>query len=254
MPVGQAGADRCGGLIQFSDAQFLHPERIARARLRLLLLRARSRASILTAQANEEPFDPRCVTWVTRPAVQPRPRVDLLADAAWAGEYIEYDVATLLPSHSACFGLTLSTRPGQNDAAVFSIGECAPPILSVSVRDDPAPEHGFNITGLFRQHTFHLEGEGQAHSPQVAMDDAERITVFAKNTGVQDLTFDLQISPDGEDFLDDPQSVSVASGKTMSLTPYFFARYLRARVTSPGGFPVDATLTFQVQTRTYHAQ
>jgi len=251
---GPAGADRLNGLVQFSDAQFLAPSRIAQARLRLMLVRARSRAAILKARANAEAFDPKSVTWMTRPAVRPRPQTDILADASRAGEYLEYDVTPLLPDNSACFGLTLTAHPGRDNAAAFSIAECAPPILSLSLRDDPEPGRGIDIAGVFRQHQFHLTGGGQAVSPPVAMDDAQRITVFAKNTGAEDLAFNLQISPDGEDFLDDPQVVSIAPGQIAPLTPYLFARYLRARVANPAGAFVDAALTFQIQTRTYHAQ
>jgi len=258
MPVGQfsgpADADRLKGLVQFSDAQFLAPGRIARARLRLMLIRARPRAAILTARANAEAFDPESVTWMTRPAVRPRPQTDLLADASRAGEYLEVDVTPLLPGDSACFGLTLAARPGRDNAAVFSAAECAPPLLNLSLRDDPDPGRGVDIAGVFRQRQFHLTGRGQAFSPPVAMDDAQRVTVFAKNTGAGDLVFSLEISPDGEDFLGDPQSVSIASGQIAPLTPYLFARYLRARAANPAGASVDAAVTFQVQARAYRAQ
>lgn len=56
------------------------------------------------------------------------------------------------------------------------------------------------------------------------------LTYFIKNIGLYTVTANIQISPDGVNFIDDPGNVTIAPNSTQPLVPYLFAKYTRIRV------------------------
>ncbi len=66
--------------------------------------------------------------------------------------------------------------------------------------------------------------------------DAKTITVFIMNTGLSPVTAYLEISPNGVNFMEDPQRLELPCGALGALTPYLFSKYLRvAAIGAPQG-------------------
>jgi hypothetical protein len=68
---------------------------------------------------------------------------------------------------------------------------------------------------------------GESFSNFFPTNNARAITVFAKNVGEAPVTVSLQNSPNGLDFVDDPQKLELVAGKTGYLVPYIFSKYMR---------------------------
>lgn len=65
--------------------------------------------------------------------------------------------------------------------------------------------------------------------------NAKTITVFIINTGPSPVTAYLEISPNGVNFMEDPQRLELLPGAMGALTPYLFSKYLRVAAISPHG-------------------
>lgn len=106
------------------------------------------------------------------------------------------------------------------------------------------------IEGEFREYTAGLSAaSGEAATDVFLTYAADSVTVFAKNTGEAPVSVSLQNSPDGLDFVDDPQQLELAAGQTGYLVPYIFSKYIRARVQSDGAGSAD--IWVQMQNRRY---
>ncbi|SHJ76549.1 DNRLRE domain-containing protein [Paramaledivibacter caminithermalis] len=56
------------------------------------------------------------------------------------------------------------------------------------------------------------------------------ITYFIQNLGENSITADLQISPDGINFIEDNKIAMIRKNETIRLIPYVFAKFIRVRV------------------------
>lgn len=75
--------------------------------------------------------------------------------------------------------------------------------------------------------------------------DARTITVFIMNTGPGPVTAYLEISPNGVNFMEDPQRLELPPGAMGALTPYLFSKYLRVAAT--GALQGRIAVNIQIQ-------
>lgn len=80
--------------------------------------------------------------------------------------------------------------------------------------------------------------------------EAREITLFVKNVGGGPITAHMQNSPNGVDFVDDPQQLALAAGETGYLVPYIFSKYMR--VAASGTAAGYARVWFQMQNNRYY--
>lgn len=71
-----------------------------------------------------------------------------------------------------------------------------------------------------------------AYTPAIDISQARTVTFFIKNCSCSTIEAALQISPDGLDWLDDKQKVAVPPDGLAAITPYLFARHIRAGISS----------------------
>jgi|GEM_PF-3292718 len=106
------------------------------------------------------------------------------------------------------------------------------------------------IAGSFCEYTATLRiRAGENFTDVFPAGDARVVTVFIKNTGEHPLAVSLQNSPNGQDFIDDPQRLELEAGKTGCLTPYIFSKYIR--VAAQSGKTGAAVIWVQMQNHTY---
>jgi len=106
------------------------------------------------------------------------------------------------------------------------------------------------IEGDFYESTVLLQvPSGESFTDVFPTHNARAVTMFAKNTGENPVTIFLQNSPNGLDFVDDPQRLELAAGKTGYLVPYIFSKYTRAVAQSTQ--EASVRLWTQIQNHSY---
>jgi len=106
--------------------------------------------------------------------------------------------------------------------------------------ENAAAQHGFCEYTL----TMRL-GTDPLYSGVFPTMDAKTVTAFVRNAGGGPVVAYIQNSPNGCDFLDDPQRLELAGGQMGYLVPYIFSKYMRVVLTGPPGG--SARLYFQMQ-------
>ncbi len=94
------------------------------------------------------------------------------------------------------------------------------------------------------------EAAGVRFTPAFDVSAAEALTFFVKNRGAQDFEFNIQLSPDGAEFLDDKQICTVGAGELKAITPYLFGRFMRAKIAASSG-GASAAVWIQARTADY---
>lgn len=89
-----------------------------------------------------------------------------------------------------------------------------------------------------------------------AMDisQARTVTFLIKNCGCTAIGAKLQISPDGQDWMDDRQGVAVSPEGLAAITPYLFARYIRLNISSADPKGGKAKVWYQSQSLNYRLE
>ncbi len=106
------------------------------------------------------------------------------------------------------------------------------------------------IKGDFYESTIYLQMlKGESFTDVFPTHNARAVTVFAKNTGENSASIFLQNSPNGLDFVEDPQSLELEAGKMGYLVPYIFSKYTRAVARSTQ--TASVCLWVQIQNHSY---
>jgi hypothetical protein len=102
------------------------------------------------------------------------------------------------------------------------------------------------LQGIFTEYKESLNVEPEtAYTRTYPTQNARTITVFVKNTGGNTIRVHLQNSPDGTEFVDDPQILELAPGETGTLVPYLFSKFIRAVIEATE--ESSAFIWFQIQ-------
>ncbi len=86
----------------------------------------------------------------------------------------------------------------------------------------------------------------ECHTANIPTCTATIITIFVKNIGYHPIAVRLQNSPNGLDFTDDPQLLSLDAGETGYLIPYIFSKYMRLTAISEEGSAMRVWAQMQV--------
>ena len=106
------------------------------------------------------------------------------------------------------------------------------------------------INGCFCEYVALLQTAAEKnYSASFPTQNARTITIFVKNTGASPATFFLQNSPNGLDFIGDPQLLELEPNETGYLVPYIFSKY--TRIVGQGAEPSTAYIWVQMQNHSY---
>ncbi len=252
----------CIGLLQFQPLMLPKQEMIASVRLCLLVLSAGPQAVRIGVYRNVAPFEARSVTYRTRPEVSPYPAAMLQVTPENQSSYVVCDLSLLFRGQASYLpGFGLSLIPiGKNLGAVefYAQTEAYLPFLEITTsqrENEPPPCFGGEgmMENVFRERVFELRGnESALYTPSLCTAGFRTVTFFARNEGEQPLDFRLQISPDGSDYLDDPQEFRLLPGEMKAAAPYLFGKFMRACLNATQcGEEIAARVWSQAQTNNY---
>lgn len=264
MVVGYSGRDGAGylvGLLQFPPLDLGPGYGVLSARLYMKVYRAAAAMIPVAVYANQAPFDGRTVTFSTRPAIVPYPVSCLYVPRESAESYVACDITQYLqnrPGRLPGFGFSLVSVAGyEGVAAFYAMEEACLPFVQIICRSMPDPDRGGGLMeNVFAERVFDVQGMGEdCYTPAIRMAEIETATFFMKNNGPYPAILQLQLSPDGLDFLPDKQLAEAGAGELAAVTPYLFGKFMRAQVRpARAGLPVSARVWYQAQTRNYMAK
>lgn len=218
-------------------------------------------ANKILVYANSEDFDPEYVNWVSRPKLDYSPSNSLIfVDSK---NFISCDLTDLVSAwHTGVkqnFGLSLVGGDFNGIYAFFDskTGQ-NPPYISIdyiqSNKKDICPIRKDFIENEFVENKEHLHGFlEEIYSNTMMLKGAQTVSCFIQNRGSEAFECNLQISPDGITFIDDPQIFTVAACQTIIAAPVNFAKFMRIRVKNT--LPpqnISATLWWQIQTNNFY--
>lgn len=206
---------------------------------------------------NNELFTANSVNWMTRPGVEPVPIADLHVERP--GIYVYCDITQFIKENNPLpdnnWGFSLVTVEQCRDGMVlFSRQAGFQPYIFINYIKKIFPPCPYETArNLFRGYFWEIDGnEPILYSPDIEVANARIITFFVENAGTGSFNANLQISPDGINFIDDKQIRSLQAGATEAITPYLFAKYMRVRIQPEiAGQFVNARIWCQIQTYDY---
>lgn len=234
--------DECRTLLQFPLGAIPKDADIKKAAIYLSPIKGNLRA--VCAFKNLSCFDGREVTWCTRPRTERAPFA-----CSYASEYgLAIDVLSALEGAEDFLGVTIAARsPG-----VLLIRQA--PYLRVSFAEEHGGGDKFLVNNVFseRRYSFSPSSQYVRYSPVYDAAASSVLTFFVKNTGAYPFAFNIQVSPDGQQFMDDSQVYEVAPGELNAFTPYMFGRFMRVKImASQLGSVTSADIWIQAQTGNY---
>lgn len=217
--------------------------------------------SRILVYANSEAFDPEYVNWANKPKLDYSPANSLAVKGG--GNFISCDITDLVSAWHAGikqnFGLSLVS---ENQDGIYAFVDSKigqhPPYISIdyikSNGADFCPIRKDFIENEFVDIKEPLHGFlEEIYSNTMMLKGAQTVSCFIQNRGSEEFECNLQISPDGITFIDDPQIFTVAACQTIIATPVNFAKFMRIRVknTLPP-HNLSAMLWWQVQTNNFY--
>lgn len=205
---------------------------------------------------NLNDFDGRSANWTNKPETGRDPDALICFGRSHVPGYVFCDITRLAGEWAGSqenFGVTLKTAPKDRRLALFaSLRSQNPPFADLQFIPAPGRCCPGYLQARFDEFVFDIEGCGsECFSPAVDMADAEQATFFIQNTSQDALTVGLQISADGTDYINDAQTTLLPAGETAVMTPYYFAKYCRVRLSGPKE-DGTARIRCQIQTRNYY--
>ena len=204
---------------------------------------------------NREDFCGKTVNWCSRPHIRNHPAGIMHSSRPDLPGYVSCNITGLAAewaqNKETNFGVTLRADAVYRQyVRACSMHSAHPPYVLIEY-SSWHPE--CMVKNEFTEQVFDLQGSGEeGFSPAVKTAQAQTATFFIKNLSDAVLNANLQISPDGADFVNDMQVLMIPSGDTGVLTPYYFAKYCRARLCGGGEHGPAAKIWCQMQTRNYY--
>lgn len=110
------------------------------------------------------------------------------------------------------------------------------------------PPDSYVVINDFREYVEILDtGPEFAYTQAVLTQRAQVITVFVKNIGGGTVSMFLQNSPNGTDFVNDQQILTLEGGNMGYLVPYIFSKYTRLAATGSCDGKVQVWTQMQMQ-------
>lgn len=212
--------------------------------------------------ANSGDFDPEYVNWVNRPNFDYSHANSL--NFIDHEDFISCDITDLVSDwHTGLkqnFGLSLVSEDLNGVYAFFDskTGQ-HPPYISIdyiqSSKKDLCPIRKDFVENEFIENKEHLHGFfEELYSNTMMLKGAQTVSCFIQNRGAEAFECNLQISPDGITFIDDPQVFTVAACQTIIMAPVNFAKFMRIRIKNTQQPPqsLSAMLWWQIQTNNFY--
>lgn len=214
-------------------------------------------------------FTASLANWERRPAFADFPQVFCPASVCQSDDAIHCDI-TALAREWFCggadqLGIALVAEP-PTCLMVHSGCSTHPPYLRLRYRmgnnprspeerrpDGCAPEHKNHCPDRapcgYRENIFTLHAHNETvYTPAVDIAQVRNVTFLIQNQGSSAIAAALQISPNGLDWMDDKQNITVPRDSLAAVTPYLFARYIRLGASSlSSGAGAEATVWCQAQ-------
>ncbi len=253
---------RCVGLVKFALPDLPEGSVLSRAVLNLFIGQSGCVSPLRLARRllvykNLSDFSACTAVWTNRPVTADEPSCDIGVTPAAERRYASCDITPLarqwIEGGPNC-GVSLETPASASAGPVFIGSECSahPPLLQLTFQPQPPIPGDALIKPIFKDSTYALTGSDPfLFTTPVETAGAAEITFFIQNLGTQPVTAALQISPDGQAFMEEAQRVAVKSGALEALCPYRFARFTRAVVSNSSLTDADVKVWAQTQTLGY---
>ena len=197
-------------------------------------------------------FENGSVIWNNRPNISNVPLASMKIRNSDFGSYVKCDITGLVRDWFADkipnYGITLaapyysnmdylsihsntnSNPPmiqldymGKNDAAQNDNHEDEKPVDTQNINHDCE-----KIISNFEERIFYMHVKNSCvYTPFIEISKSRTISFFIKNFCDNSVEVILQISPDGINFIVDPQITTLSAYEMTALTPYMFAKYIR---------------------------
>jgi hypothetical protein len=187
-------------------------------------------------------FNAGSVIWNNRPYISSVPLASMKIRKSDFGSYVQCHITDLvrdwLTKPNSNYGITLAA-PYYCNNVCFSIHSninSNPPIILLEyaeknkiLKDDG--KHYENVISNFDERIFFMHVKDSCvFTPNIEIAKSRTVSFFVKNLGPTSIEVVLQISPDGINFIDNPQMVTLPAQEITALTPYMFARYIKIGV------------------------
>lgn len=212
---------------------------------------------------NLDNFEGPIVDWTDKPRIEAEPDSKLIFSSNLKHKYASCDITELVVDwHKGLqpnYGITLKDTNHQGNYIILDskLGT-HPPYITIDYLQKPpgccpSPPPGEYLKNEFIDKTYDLSGnQADIYSSAIMVPTSNLVSCFVKNTGTVAFDINLQISPDNMNFVDDPQTISVAPAQTVIITPQYFAKFMRLHINNsiPLG-NIEAKIWWQLQTNNY---
>lgn len=212
---------------------------------------------------NLDNFEGPIIDWANKPRIEGEPDSKLIFSGNLKHKYVSCDITELVVDwhkglQENC-GITLIDTGHRGNLIVLDSKTGTHPAyitidyLQRSSGCCPPPLPGEYLKSEFIDKIYNLNGnQPDILSPAIMVPTSKLISCFVKNTGTTAFDINLQISPDNMNFVDDPQTISVAPAQTVIITPLYFAKFMRLHINNsiPLG-NIEAKVWWQLQTNNY---
>ncbi|GEM_PF-531535 len=256
-------------LLKFDRISFLpHDCDIVRATLHVYVRElynpfAYSKENKILVYSNLEDFEGPNLCWQDKPKHELEVDGILTFGSNYAHGYASCDITELAVDwHKGLqpnFGISL-TEASENAKCIMLDSKCAahPPYITIDYLQRHQNncccfESSEHLKNEFVERIFNINSSQlESLSPYVKASDAERVSFFVKNNGETVFEANLQFSPNGIDYLDDQQILTVAPGELVFIAPTFFAKFMRVHIKNTAfSGNITAKIWWQIQTRDY---
>lgn len=254
--------NRCVGLVKFALPALPEGGTLTRTTLNLFIGQTGCVSPInpvrrLLVYKNLSDFSACTAVWGNRPVTAGEPLCDIAFGYAAQRRYVSCDITPLARGWlegGPNYGVSLETPALPPAGPIFIGSGCSehPPLLLLSFAPQPPVPGDAVIKPIFKDVTYTLTGsEPFLFTTPVETAGAAQITFFIQNLGTQPVTAALQISPDGQAFMEEAQRVAVNSGALEALCPYRLARFTRVVISNSSLTAADVKVWAQTQALGY---
>ncbi len=253
------------GLLQFLPIDLPEGCKVSSVRLCLPIYEPSFRPMRIGLFQNMNEYNSHAVTYQTRPAIMQVPIAQFQVNPDMRWKYVTCDITVVFRNchgNLPAIGFTLlSLDSGSGMVSFCGQNQAYMPYLEILCKPqeetkEECHEEAQLVQNVFKERIFHVKGDRQdLHTPIMTTAGVETITFFVKNTGTHPLEFHLQISPDGMNYLDDPQIFDVEPCGMKAAAPCLFGKFMRVSVRPLlTGTVIAACVWCQAQTKNYMVQ
>ena len=258
-------------LLRFDRISLLpHDSSIVKATLHVYVRKQKStnmscKESRIFVYNNLENFEGPTLCWDNKPNFEQDEDGVIAFASTYQHGYASCDITELAVDwHHGIepnFGVSLVEASNATCIMLDSKNGAHPPYITIDYLPSPCHHDDCNcchdsgyLKNKFVERIFHTQSdEDDTLSPFLGITSAELVSLFIKNEGTSTFEINLQMSPDGIEYVNDPQTLTAAPGELVFITPQYFAKFIRVHIRNivPTG-NITAKLWWHLQTRDYY--